>query len=160
MLEPTCKCKKSHKKILKNSYLGVFSGLFIALLPKCPFCLLAYSSAITLCSGKTLYPESVNYLPFIVITLSLLTLFFVLYNYKGRKTIYAAGFIIVGSVILYLYYYINESLMLYYAGVAFLLTGVWTNGSLSYFLRSIQNSIVKLLKINNETAAISTTIES
>jgi len=48
-----CACKtKLDEKGFDNSILSFISGIFIALLSKCLF---AYSSAITLWSGKKLY---------------------------------------------------------------------------------------------------------
>lgn len=45
-----CKCKsKSHARIEKIDF-PFFSGLLIALLPKCPFRLLAYTRAISVCT--------------------------------------------------------------------------------------------------------------
>lgn len=133
MRKTACKCKKTHKRSPSSS-LSLFSGILIALLPKCPFCILAYSSAITLCSGKTLYPEGTNYMLYVVLGLMLFILALIAYNFKGRRTYYAIGLILTASLFLASYYFFEGNFTWYYTGVVLLLTGVWMNGSLYHFV--------------------------
>ena len=133
-MKSNCSCrprKKSHP--LKHSRWSFIAGLFIALLPKCPFCILAYSSAITLCSGKKIYDHDPGWASFISIALALLTLALILYNYKGRKTIAAASLVLIGSLFLLYSELYTGDIRQYYWGTGFLLFGVWLNANLMYF---------------------------
>ncbi len=133
-MSSNCSCKPRKKRTtFKSPYLSFIAGLFIALLPKCPFCILAYSSAITLCSGKTLYNHDPGWTSFISIALALFTLVVILLNYKGRKTIIAAILVLIGSLFLIYSEMYTGDIYQYYWGTAFLLLGVWLNANLMYF---------------------------
>ncbi|MCB9275152.1 MAG: hypothetical protein H6564_14005 [Lewinellaceae bacterium] len=107
-------------------------GILIVLLPKCPFCLLAYSSAITLCSGVKVYQHEPGWPSWISIGLASLTLALVLWNYKGRRTLFAAALILSGSYFILSSELQTGELAVYYLGAALLLSGVWVNGSFRY----------------------------
>jgi len=131
----SCPCPKKKKAERKARPLSVLSGLLIVLLPKCPFCILAFSSAITLCSGAKIYQHAPSWASFISIGLAAVTLLLVLWNYKGMRTLGAAALVLSGS-----YFIISSELRTgdlaeYYWGAFFLLLGVWMNGSFYYFFR-------------------------
>ncbi|MEO1260876.1 MAG: hypothetical protein AAFZ15_18905 [Bacteroidota bacterium] len=131
----SCNCRKSHRIESKSRFLPMLAGIAIALLPKCPFCVMAYSSAITLCSGAKLYDHSPTWVSYISIFLAVLTLALVLWNYKGRRTWIASLLVLFGS-----YFILDSELRTgdfenYYWGVGSLLLGVWINGSFSYFYK-------------------------
>lgn len=132
-MTPTCVCKKKKPRQLRSSRLSFLGVLFIALLPKCPFCILAYSSAITLCSGKKIYHHSPEWYSYISIFLALFTLCIVLYNYKGIKTIIAALLIIAGSYFLFDSEMYTGELFDYYIGAGLLMMGVWLNANMLFF---------------------------
>ena len=129
-----CKCKsKSHVRIEKEHF-PFFGSLLIALLPKCPFCLLAYTSAITVCSAKTLTHDAPEWTSYISIVLAIVTLLIVAYNYKGTRT-WISGTIIMLGIMLITYSELYTRLLgPYYWGCGLLLFGVWINGSFNYFL--------------------------
>lgn len=129
-----CSCKvRPERKNFNSSVLSFVAGIFIALLPKCPFCILAYSSAITLCSGKKLYHHDPTWASYISIFLAIFTLIVILMNYKGIKTILAALLVIIGSGFIIWSEMITGEITEYYWGVGFLLFGVWLNANLMYF---------------------------
>lgn len=134
----SCACKKESKRKFDSSWLSVFGAFFIALLPKCPFCIMAYSSAITLCSGKKLYDSDPTWASFISIGLAIFTLTIILYNYKGSKTICAAVLVVVGSAFIFNSEFYSGEITHYNIGAALLLLGVWLNANLMYFIKRIQ----------------------
>lgn len=96
---------------------------------------MAYSSAITLCSGAKMYDHDPTWVSYISIGLALFTFLLVLWNYKGFRTIVAALMVVIGS-----YFIIDSELRTgdydyYYLGVFGLMCGVWVNGSFGYFYR-------------------------
>lgn len=135
MNEKSCHCPKSHRIKPKSRHLPVLSGILIALLPKCPFCIMAYSSAITLCSGATLYDHHPTWISWISIGLAALTLGFVLWNYKGWRTWLAAALVLAGSFFILQSELKTGDVPDYYFGCASLLLGVWLNGNFVWFLR-------------------------
>ena len=153
-----CICKKKKTRELRSSKLSFLGVLFIAILPKCPFCILAYSSAITLCSGKKIYHHSPEWYSYISIFLAVFTLCIVLYNYKGVKTIIAALLVVAGSYFLFDSEMYTGELSDYYVGAGLLLTGVWLNANMmffynKYFKKNIEKKFQKL-SIENERSKI------
>lgn len=131
----SCPCPSKKEPKRKAKSLSVLSGLLIVLLPKCPFCILTFSSAITLCSGAKIYQHAPGWASFISIGLAAATLALLAWNYKGRRTLAAAALVLVGS-----YFIISSELWTgelaeYYWGAFFLLLGVWVNGSFYFFFR-------------------------
>ncbi len=129
-----CKCNSPHKVKGRGRPLSALAGLLIVILPKCPFCILAYSSAITLCSGAKVYNHAPNWASWISVGLAALTLFLVLWNYKGRRTIFAAALVLSGAYFIISSELQTGELSAYYLGAALLLGGVWVNGSFRYVL--------------------------
>ena len=136
----SCSLTKAEKK---SGMLSIWSWLFIALLPKCPLCLLSYSTAISLCGGKTLFQEDVGWTSYIPIMLALLVIGSFIYNYKGRKTLTAIG-IAVGACLIILYgEYFSKSMATYYWGVFALFFACWVNGSFSFFINKFNTTFLK-----------------
>ena len=117
----------------RSSYLG---AILLALLPKCPLCITAYSSAITLCGTSSInaQPE----IPFIQLMLAGITLTLVLINFKGIKTLLAGILILFGSIFIFSPGYPWLGISSLHWGSILLLVGVWTNGSLFHFFRKLK----------------------
>lgn len=146
----SCHCKKQKEKAGLNrktatSSLGsALIGVLIVLLPKCHFCLLAYSSAITLCSGTKIYNHSPAWTSYISISLALLTLALVLINYKGLRTLFAASLVIIGCLLISYSELKTGEIAFYYGGTFALLFGVWVNGSFYHFFRKFTEKRTKI----------------
>lgn len=130
-----CRCTTHNKVRIKNPHYPFLSTLLIVLLPKCPFCIMAYTSAITMCSAKSLSQHSPQWTSYISISLALLTLLIVAWNYKGKKTIVACLLIMIGSLFIVQSELHSGLLRGYYWGSAMLFAGVWVNGNFSYVVR-------------------------
>jgi hypothetical protein len=141
-MQTQCKTPCHAKKSTVSS-VGVFSflpGVLIALIPKCPFCILSFTSAITVCSSKSLSAYSPHWTSFISIGFTLLTIIIVALNYKGVKTQLALVVTVAGSILVSYSELYSGLLQPYYWGCSLLIMGVWMNGSLSFFLKKIKST--------------------
>ena len=131
----SCRCRKSHH-IPVRSNTPVVMVLLIALLPKCPFCVFAYSSAIVMCSSSQSEALSARPLPFVM---ALLVMIFILLNFRGNRTWIASGMAGLGSIAILLATFSTIPITaVFYLGAFLLFVGIWINGSLSYFIRKLR----------------------
>ncbi len=133
LTEKSCPCPSKRRKSEHKSTFPLLSSVLIAFLPKCHFCILAYSSAITLCSGTKIYDHSPEWTSFLSIGLAVLTLLFILLNYRGRRTVAAAFLVVSGSILIIRTELYTGEITAYYYGVFLLMIGVWVNASFYYF---------------------------
>lgn len=145
-----CKHKKKIARPKKGAFLSLLSGVLIAIIPKCPLCIFAYSSAITMCSGAKLQEESFLNVDWFYINLflSIVTLSLILFNYKGKKTWIAATLAIAACSMLLLLD-LASSPVLYYLSCALLFIAVWMNGSFTWFIRKWMSTFSPSLKSSN-----------
>jgi len=132
-----CSCKQTSSKANAWRFSSMVPGILIAFIPKCPFCILSYTSAITVCSSKNMSGYLPHLTSWISIFFSLLTLVITCNNYKGIRTHIACLFILVGSALIVYSELFAGLLYPYYCGSGILILGVWVNGSLPFFLRTI-----------------------
>jgi hypothetical protein len=119
-------------------YASWLPASLIAILPKCPFCIMAYSGAIPLCSGSAVYPNDGN-LPFILsMVFAAMVLFGILLNRKGQRTAVATIIAVVGIILLAISQTVLPSMTMYYISVFTMFFGIWYNGSFSYFFKKIK----------------------
>ena len=135
MEDISCKCKQQPIKKNKQSIPPLFTGILVAILPKCPYCILAYSSAITMCSGTKLYSHTPDWTSYLPIALAAVTLLLILLNYKGKRTLIAAALVAAGSAFMLTGAFYFGDINLYYIGTFLLLFGVWVNASFRFFYR-------------------------
>lgn len=134
----TCVCEAKKIKEQKTSFL---SALLVIIIPKCPFCIMAYSSAITVCGGQDMYLHSNNWVSYIPIFLALMVNGILLFNYKGRKTVLAiATSLLAFAMILGAHQTIISS-EYYNIGSILLLLSIWFNGSFFHFLNTIAKKV-------------------
>ena len=132
-----CSCKKTDSKKMDLNFSSLLPGLLIALIPKCPFCVLSYTSAITVCGSKNMDGYLPHWTSWISIFFSLLTLLLTFNNYKGVRTQLSCFLILVGSALIVYSELFTGLLYSYYWGSVILIVGVWVNGNLPFFLRMI-----------------------
>jgi len=123
---------------INKKHISWLPAFIIAILPKCPFCIMAYSGAMTLCSGRTLTPNAGTGSSYLIIGLSILVLASIAFNHKGKKTKIAILLSLLGIISLISSQFIFISQILYYIGVGILFFGIWYNGSFSFFYRKYQ----------------------
>jgi hypothetical protein len=128
-------CRKKDR-VSKKSF-GLLGSLLLALLPKCPFCIMAYSGTLMLCGKDTVSESHYTSTSTATIILTsffcLLTLLSIYFNKRGSRTRYALLISTIGTC-----FVISSTLFyggwgLYYTGVGIIFTGVWLNGSMLYF---------------------------
>lgn len=105
---------------------------------------MAYSGAMTLCSGKMLYPNSGNESIYFIAALCTVVILGIILNNRGIRTKVALTIASLGIISLLLSQMVWYSEVGYYVSVLIILTAVWINGSLLNFL----NKIVKNYSIN------------
>lgn len=133
--QKSCRSDLNPKIKKKRSSYPILIGILIAILPKCPFCIAAYSSAIVLCSGTKLYNQSPDWTNYISIILAFVTLLMIVLNYRGKRTWYAAALVLFGSALIIRTELFTGDLKEYYYGAFALLLGVWLNASFLFFYR-------------------------
>ncbi|MDH3649554.1 MAG: hypothetical protein OEQ53_07715 [Saprospiraceae bacterium] len=127
-----CACR-THRIIPLERYSWL-PAILLAVLPKCPLCIFSYSSAITLCSGRTLYDSaSFSGLPIFVCLAALVILTFVI-NWRGRRTLIALSLAAIGILLLAASIFFQGISASFYFGVVTLMVGCFANANLMYFL--------------------------
>ncbi len=139
----TCKsCKKANTPSKRN--LGLWGGLILAILPKCPFCVLAYTGTLALCSKDSLQvlDHTFSSAATIVFTsfFSLITLLSIYLNKRGNRTRFALMISAAGTIMVLCSAAFYGGIALYYAGVAIIFAGAWLNGSLLYFINKAKQA--------------------
>jgi uncharacterized protein YqgC (DUF456 family) len=136
-------CKSCRKAIKPKHQSPWLMGFLLVILPKCPFCVLAYSSTIMLCGKDSVISTSgIHYSEttvFITIGLCLLTLAGIAFNQRDHRTKYAIGLALAGSMMAILSAIYGGGEYLYYTGVLLIFTGVWLNGSLLYVIHRMRS---------------------
>lgn len=142
-------CVKSDKYNLPHGKkkLGLFAGLLLALLPKCPLCFMAFSSTFVLCDEAGTFTETHTHSSPTVLILSALfcgiTLVSMFFNYRDTRTKYALLLVLAGSAFILYSVVAGGGLSLYYSGVVCIFFGVWLNGSLLFFVGKLRNFFIK-----------------
>lgn len=95
---------------------------------------MAYSGAMTMCSGKKIYPENDIAFSLLMIALALVVFIGISMNRRGARTIFALALALAGTLLVFISQFIQISELTYYIGCGLLLLGVWVNGSFLYFL--------------------------
>ncbi len=145
-MRTNCHCLTGKKPLAKKAELSIIGGLIVALVPKCPFCIVAFSSAITVCGGKGLYAVSPTWTPYLAVGLALFTLIVTWINFKGKQTMIASLILLTGIMLIVFNEFYMQAFNTYYLGSFFLMLGVWYNGSFLFFYRKIRKGFQAQLK--------------
>lgn len=143
MLQSHCKCTQSKVNPVKVSWWSTF---LIVILPKCPFCIMAYSSAITMCGGPAMYVSENNWVSYMPIALALVVVLMIALKFRDFRTYFALAFSLMGTLLVILTHQTIIEAIFYYLGTALLIFGIWTNGSLFSILgiKSSKRSVIKV----------------
>ena len=124
----------------RNGFVSFLSTALLIILPKCPFCIAAYSGAFMMfyeVDNAALAPIFLHLKPL----LGLLVFGSILLNFKGRKSQIASLIALIAFIFLLLGTYANFYVIpnwLIYCAFFF---GAWFNGNFEYFIRFIKSKI-------------------
>ena len=146
-LESDCRPCKNKQKTGSKKHLSFVPGILLALIPKCPFCFMAFSSTMFLCGEDGIHvahrtfasPETLN----VTLFFCALTILCIILNYRDSRTKYAIALGVSGSLLILLSVTSIGGLPLYYFGLLLIFSGVWLNASLLYFIKKIRSSFNK-----------------
>src|SRR6185295_8889398 len=88
-------CEPCHTNIVatkRKERAGILTGIFLVLLPKCPFCVMAYSSTVMLCTeGAGMHHGVFSSTTTLIITtlFCVIALVSIFLNYRDKRTVYA-----------------------------------------------------------------------
>lgn len=153
-IENDCRpCKKKKRVSKGKKQVGLLTTVLLVLLPKCPFCVMAYSGTFILCGKAGGVSETGSSSPttiFITLFFCLLVLLSILFNYRDARTRYALLLAVAGSVVIMYSVTAGGGLPFYYAGVILVFTGVWLNASLLYIISRITARRKLIKKMSTE----------
>ena len=152
---PPCNGKKI--TIGTKRKAGLFSGILLAFLPKCPFCFMAFSGTAVLCGNGTMVSSRTFYSPaafYLTITFCVAVLLSIIFNYRDIRTKYALLFAVSGSACLVISVSYGGGLSLYYFGVGMIFLGVWLNASLLFFLHIIRRQFSRSHEMQKQETSV------
>jgi|GEM_PF-5238572 len=114
----------------------LISNLFLIFLPKCSFCVLAYTSSILLCTrNESIVATSVHSSPLTIGLTAAFCLFIlggILLNRRGARTRYALMWAMMGIAGMLVSVTWGGGTFLYYLSNSLVFLGIWINGSFLY----------------------------
>lgn len=134
--KPVAALKRTPSK--RNGFLSFLSTALIIVLPKCPFCIAAYSGALFMfyeVDAAALAPVYVHLKPL----LGMLVTATIAMNYKGRKSRIALAIVLVSML------FLLPAWVIYSAFFA----GAWYNGNFEYFYRFLKKASPGEGKVRN-----------
>jgi hypothetical protein len=140
--EDDCKpCKKRNTVSAGKKQFGLLTTILLVLLPKCPFCFMAFSSTIILC-GKAGGATELNHSSspatiFITSFFCFTILLSILINYRDARTKYALLLSATGCLLVVYSVCTGGGIPIYYSGVILVFIGVWFNASLLFIIGKI-----------------------
>jgi hypothetical protein len=147
-IENDCKpCKKRNTVSHGKKHAGLLTTILLILLPKCPFCLMAYSSTLILCGkagGVSELTHSSSTTIFITAFFCFTVLLSIILNYRDARTRYSFLLAAAGCFLIMYSVSVGGGLPFYYSGVILVFVGVWLNASLLYVIRKITGRKIKI----------------
>jgi hypothetical protein len=114
--ENACKVCHSNPSIQPQKNTNNLSPLLsfiILFLPKCPFCIVAYSSSMTMCGAAPLVSHHIDWGAWLAIGLSIIVLGSIALNFRGKGTYYALFIALIGSLMV-VFGIFKANMMLFY----------------------------------------------
>jgi len=134
---------KTRKSVRTAKSAGILSGFFLLLIPKCPFCFMAFSSVMIFCGGKDAVYGSRTFFSATTLILTaifcLTALLSIIIYYRRSRGKYALMLAIPGIIVLILTVTFIGGLMLYYLGALMLMAGLLRNSGLWPFIQGKLN---------------------
>ena len=143
-------CKNVH--VFANRYSSVL-GFIILLLPKCPLCVVAYSSAITLCGTSTLITHTTHHTDwgsYVALGMSVIIIVCILLSYRTKKN-NAISLItaLCGVLLICAGIFKADAMACYYIGATLLVMATFIySGFMSRLFERLKNGFSQM---NNQT---------
>lgn len=126
-----CQNTPSPQKYTSNKLSSKLPSIFsfiIVFLPKCPFCFVAYSSAMTMCGGPSLITHHSDWGAWLAISLGGIIICCIAINNRGVGTYRALLLAIFGLFLVIIGVNKVNMMLLYYIGAILLLLAAFYNG--------------------------------
>ena len=148
-------CKSFNKDAtISSPPLGFLAGFLLAILPKCPFCIMAYSGTVLLCSQGSSIQSSYHHYSSLTAGITALfcalVLIGILLNFRGRRSLFSLGFSLVGMAFIFTSVLLTNNPYIYYSGVFIVFISVWMNGSLAWFLKKLRGQNLSFIHLKND----------
>lgn len=115
---------KNNSPVNARKYSSIL-GLVVLILPKCPACIVSYTSAMTLCGSTTLTPyitHETDIKAYLALALGLLIVGSILYAFsRGRRVHLSLPTAMCGQMLLVVSLFQDQHLTYYYAGAVLLI---------------------------------------
>ena len=136
-------CTKCIEKPTSNVYrrTSFLSTFLIIIIPKCPFCIMAYTSAISICGGADYYMTTNNWVSYIPLVLSVLIFGLLLMNKRGKRTYLSIALCLLGSLFILGTLQTILEPAFYNLGAALLVLAVWLNGNMFSFISFLRSTV-------------------
>ncbi len=136
-------CGRENKKE-KDSKLSFLSSLLVIIIPKCPFCIMAFSSAMTVCGGQSYYMSHNNWVSLIPLVLAAVVVVMIARNFRDIRTFLALAISIFSTIMLILSHQLIISEVYFTIGSIMLVFSVWLNGSFISFVNFVTKKVNKI----------------
>lgn len=133
-------CQTSTKEKVSGSS-SFLSAVLVILIPKCHLCVMAYTSAITICGGPSMYMHSNNWMSYVPLGLGLFIVGIILWNYKGVRSAYATGIAVVGFLLIVLTHQLIIAPEFYHWGTALMFIAIWLNSNMLSFINYLRSEL-------------------
>lgn len=138
-MKTSCKKCFSVKRLSAFRSTSYLSTFLIILIPKCPLCIMAYSSAITMCGVQDLYMNSNNWVSYIPLLLSGVIITMIILNNRGVRTFFSATIASFGFLMILFAHQLLLPANFYNWGTILLIAAIWTNSSFMAFVSGLKN---------------------
>jgi hypothetical protein len=132
-----------------------FLSFIIVFIPKCPFCFVAYSSAMTMCGGPSLITHHSDWGAWLALGLGGIVIFCIALNNRGVGTYRALSLALFGFCLVVFGITKPDMMICYYIGAILLLLAAFYNGSgfrwlNKFFLKTSKQLVISLLGNENK----------
>ena len=132
-------CQKcTSPKVNKYTNLSIGSFLLMIIIPKCPFCVMTYTSAIAICGSKDLSLHENNWVSYLPLILGVFIFFVILINKKGKRTLWSLFLVVAGLLLIFGVHQHIIDQVFYTTGTFIMFFAIWLNGSFLSLIAQIR----------------------
>lgn len=149
----TSTCKSCSEDVVSppatsTTWTSAVVGFMILILPKCPFCVVAYTSSMAICGAPSLTEHHTDWGAWLSLGLAAVCLWSIARNYRGPGTRAALVVATSGLCLLLVGLFMPHAMRCYYAGAALLFLGSLYNGRGYRWLNRVGTA---LLSVKNQS---------